>query len=251
MSYPFPYTPTSINGAPTQPLIIESDHKNEYFICGYFESDMYIINVDASGAILLSSFYAMGKKVMPKDLIMSPYQNDQLIVVGETEMSPIDNQGFFMSIDAGTGMVLNSKIYGSAVEMDGFGSITIGSHVNSTNSAGFVIGGYTQKPNGLLGLTAWVLKLDPFGNFIWSKIIQPSMGNNVGVIDILERLNTFSDYEYYALLNSSVGLQVIKLSDDGSPFPISSPNSLHNEFVYDLPSLIPAKATSLFDLLNN
>ena len=245
MSYPFPYTPTLLNGTPTQPIIIESDRKDEYFICGYFESDMYIINVDATGAILWSSFYAMGKKVMPKDLIMSPYHQGELVVVGETEVSPIDKQGFFMLVDGHNGGVLNSKIYGHVNEMEGFGSITIGSYVNPNNSDGFVIGGYAHKLNGVIGLTTWVLKLDPVGNFIWSKIIEPTMGSNVGVIDILERLNTFNNYEYYALLNSSVGLQVLKLADDGRPFPISSPNSLHNEFVYDLPSLIPAKATSL------
>ena len=245
MSYPFPYTPTLINGAPTKPLIIESNNKDEYFICGYFESDMYIINVNSAGSILWSSFYSMGKHVMPKDIILSPYHPGELVVVGETDLSLQDSEGFFMRINGSNGQVLNSRVYGNLLEKEGFGSIIVGSHVNSNNMPGFVIGGYAQNPNSGVGSTAWVLKLDAIGNFIWSKVIEPSMGSNLGVIDILERLNTFNKYEYYALLNSNVGMQVLKLDDEANPFSLSSPNNLHNEFVYDLPSIVPAKATSI------
>ncbi|WP_317897646.1 T9SS type A sorting domain-containing protein [Aurantibacillus circumpalustris] len=242
MSYPFPYPPMSINGTPTQPIIIESDNKEEYYICGYFESDIYIINVDINGNIIWSSFYSIGKDAMPKDIIMSPYHKGELVVIGETRISPIDNQGFFMAIDGSSGVVNTTKVYGNDDEKDGFASIIVGSSVSSINSAGFVIGGYTQRLNNASGVTAWAVKLDPFGNFIWNKILEPSMGTNLGVIDIIERLNTFNNLEYYALLNSSVGMHVLKLDEKGNQFHISLPNSAKNEFVYDVPSTVVSRA---------
>jgi hypothetical protein len=253
MSFPFPYTPTLLNGAPSQPIIIESNIKDEYFICGYFESSMYVINIAANGNMIWSSFYDLNKQMMPKDMIMSPYHPGELIVVGETEISNIDHQGFFVAINGTNGSVVKSKVYGNVANNEGFGSITLGPVGNSWNHAGFVIGGYSQLANTSFGPisnilntnTAWVLKLDPDGNIVWSRILSPSLGANLGVKDILGRLNTFNTYEYYALLNSNVGMQVLKLDELGNPFPISSPNSLYNEFVYDLPALIPSRATSI------
>jgi hypothetical protein len=254
MSYPFPHPPLNPFMLPSKPIIVESDNPNEYYICGSFETDMYIINVNASGTIIWSSYYSLGEGVSPKDIIMSPYNLHHLIVVGELTTSPIDKQGFFMDLDASTGITQQIKTYGNPGVADKFSTICLGSNIGPGNGSGFVIGGFTQMGpggltqqlfNGTVGGSSWVIKLDAGGNIIWNNIISPSLGINNGVIDIVERLNTFNNYEYYALLNASVGMQVIKLDGGGLPFPTSPPNAQFNEFVYDLPALIPSKPTSI------
>ena len=251
ISYPFPYQlNTSLSAlaaqfsSPLKPILVESDIPGEYYICGNFDSKMYVIHVNSTGAILWSSFYSVGMDVKPKDIMMNPYQKGQLIIVGETSLSPIDNQGFLMNIDGVSGQVVTTRVFGDPTANEGFGSIIQGASISPSNGAGLVIGGYS-KALGATSADAWVLKLDQTGNILWSNLLNPSLGNNMGVIDIVERLNTFNNYEYYALLNSSVGMQVLKLDDKGYPFQTSSPNALYNEFVYDLPALNSSKATSI------
>jgi len=249
MSYPFPYQANTAAAMPAKPILVESDHMGEYYICGYFDSNMYVINVSLTGGVLWSSFYSLGNKIIPKDVIMNPYNTGELMIVGETELSGTDSQGFLIAIDGNSGTVINSRVFGHPGKKDGFGTIIASANttnnLNSLNSGEFIVGGYTYAQNSIPGSTAWVLKLNAAGNISWSKVLTPSMGTNQGVIDIVERLNTFNNYEYYALLNSSVGMQVLKLNDQGNPFPVSSPNALFNEFVYDLPALNASKATSI------
>jgi len=245
MAYPFPMLQSEASMVYAKPILVESNVANEYFICGYFESNMYVIKVAANGSILWSSFYTLGNEVIPKDIIMSPYRSGQLIVVGETNISPQDNQGFFMTIDGSSGNATSTKLFGYTDKMDGFGSIVGGAFVNSGNDKGFVIGGYTENPRDQTVSTPWILKLDQLGNIIWNKVLDPIVGSTKGIIDLVERLNTFGGYEYYALTTSHLGMQVLKLDEEGRPFPTLTSSSLHNEFVYDLPSLNPSHANSI------
>jgi len=245
MSYPFPQAPSMNMPLPSKPILVESYRANEYFICGNYESRMYVISVTSTGAINWSSYYSLAIDMMPKDILMDPYHPGQVIVVGETSLNPFDKDGFMMVLDGASGNVVNAKVYGMPGVMDGFASVIAGANVSPANGAGFVIGGYTEKPGSPTQSNPWVIKLDPNGNITWTSLLVPTLGINKGVIDIVQRYNTFGNYEYYALLNSNVGMQVLKLDDQGNPFPNSSPNALHNEFAYDLPSLIPSKATSI------
>lgn len=243
MSYPFPKLPSGLFPAPSKPVIVESDHAGDYYICGSFEAQMYVINVNSTGNINWSSFYSITNNANPKDIMMSPYYPGELIVIGETNASTSDVQGFFMRLDS-AGNIINTKLYGSVDGMDGFGSITKGAYIDPSNAEGFVVGGYTQLLDGTNGPTAWALKLDPKGNIIWSNLLTPSTGQNTGIIDLVERKNKYGDYEYYTLLNSNVGMQVLKLNNKGNPFTVS-PVNLHNEFIYDLPAQNSSKATSI------
>lgn len=246
VSYPFPQLPLA---PPSKPVIVESDQAGEYYICGFFNSDMYVINVNASGSVIWSSYYSLGSDLVPKDIMMNPYQKNEVIIVGEATMATGDHDGFFMTLDGASGNIMSTKMYASSKGgMDGFGTViqasALGVNFSSAITSGFIIGGYTEKVNGP-GITSWVLRLDANGNVIWSNILNPSIGSNTGIIDVVERLSTLGNYEYYTLLNSTAGMQVLKLDDKLMPFPVSAPKALYNEFVYDLPALNHARATSL------
>lgn len=256
ISYPFPHLPSGNFPEPTKPVITESNIPGQYFICGYFESNMYVILVNASGNIIWSRFYSIGIDAVPNDIIMNPFGTNELIIVGEVNLSPQEKQGFLMRVDVNSGIVKNVKTYGNLGMNDGFRTIISNTTALTAQGQGFIIGGYTtagtqagfSQPhtNSTSNHSgAWVLKLHSGGQIVWSRVLTPSTGTNTGVIDIVERLNSFNDYEYYALLNSNAGMQVLKLDDQGNPFPVSSPNALHNEFIYDLPSAQSATATSI------
>ncbi len=259
VSYPFPVLPTQSSPllntmslqqpAPSKPLIVESSVANEYYICGSYDAHMYILNVDATGTVIWSSFYSLAEGISPRDIIVNPYISRHIAVVGQAKLSSGNTQGFFMDVNGNNGAVAQTQLYGQSVNCEVFNSITLGSNAGANNGSGFVVGGFTKQISDNTG-RPWVLKLDSVGGVIWSKIHTPSIGSCYDVKDVMERLNTFNTYEYYVLLASSAGMQVLKLNDGGLPFAVSSPSSLHNEFVYNIPSLVPAKPTCLSFVAN-
>lgn len=236
MLYPFPYQPSGAFPAPSQPLIIESIVQNEFYICGSFEDYIYVLNIDNNGSVLWSNFYKMTNELNPKDLILNPYTPGNIIIVGKANISPTDNDGFFMELKGANGTVLTSKTFGLPGISESFNTIL----ASASTGAGFTIGGYTQQNGNLL-----LVKLDPLGSFLWGRVITPNSGQNSGFTDLIERQNTLSNYEYYGLTSSASGMVVAKLDNNGLPFPLAAPNALFNEFVYDLPGINPSVGTSL------
>ena len=231
---------------PSKPIIVELANKNQYYICGSFEGSMYVIKVDATGNVLWSSFYKLTTQLSPKDMIISTKNPNNLLIIGNVQKQFWSTDGFFMELNGSNGNVNFVKSYGTPIIRDGFNSITAASYISSANADGYVIGGYAELIPG----QAWIIKLDPSGNIIWSKLIKPSSGINSGVADIIERRNTSNNFEYYGVLASNAGMVVIKLDDSGNPFPISSPNALYNEFVYNISAYGSATPNSI-SCINN
>lgn len=232
--YPFPHITGPGYANPSQPKIIECPGTQEFYICGSFESQMYLIKISYTGAIVWSSFYSLDSEIYPKDLIVTGNSPSNLVVVGRAVSSTGNSDGFIMELSGSSGAVNYSKLYGDPTAYDEFNSITSGAYINTANANGYVIGGYTQSMNP--AGNPWALKMNTAGNLIWSKLLQPSVGTNTGIIDILERPNTSSGYEYFAVLPSSAGMQVLRLDAAGSPYPYSSPGALYNEYIYDIPA---------------
>lgn len=233
ISYPFPSAPSGLYPKPSKPVIVQSDIPNEYYICGSYEQNMYILNVNANGNIIWSSYYNGLSTLSPKDIMMDPYQSHRLIVVGEAVLTNQDKDAFFVSVDATNGAISNTKLFGTTTSDDSFRAVVAGAYINSNNGSGFVMSGYSENVSASAG-TAWIIKLDQTGNIIWSNLIVPSTGTNLGSVDVIQRLNALNNYEYYSLLESSVGMQVVKLDDAGLPFQLYTPNGLNNEYVYNL-----------------
>lgn len=249
VSYPFPVQPvlsaSLFNQAPaTKPLIVESSVPNQYYICGAYQSHMYILNVDVNGSVIWSAFYNVAEGMIPKDIIVNPYISQHIAVVGQAKLSAFNTQGFFMDVDGINGAFAQTQLYGQAVNCEVFNSITVAGNAGLSNGSGFVIGGFTKQITDNTG-RPWVLKVDSIGSVIWSKIHTPSLGACYDVMDVIQRVNTLNNYEYYVLLGSTAGMQVLKLNASGGPFQGTATTSLYNEFVYNIPSLIPAKSTCL------
>ncbi|PBQ33416.1 hypothetical protein CNR22_17060 [Sphingobacteriaceae bacterium] len=243
VSYPFPYLPTGLYPAPSKPLIVESDTPGEFYICGCFESKIYVLKVNSAGAILWSSFYALGLGVDAKDIMADPYMPGHFIVVGQTTTLLLDKQGVFMRLNGMTGNVIMTKTFGDYGIQEEFGTVVEAHAATTSGGAGFILGGQRHFLNA--SEKPWILKISPQGTIVWSYLPLTSAGTRGAVVDVTERLNTFNNYEYYALLDSDAGLHVLKLDYSGQPFPTSSPNALHNEFIYNLSSSLPPKAASI------
>lgn len=249
-SYPFSLEKSANYKRPGKPKIIEAEMVGAYYICGSYDSDLYVLKVDANGNILWSSYYTLLGDTKPRDMILDPFNPGRLLIIGTTNEEKKDNEGFLLGLQVGNGAVINCNLYGRAIGYDSFNTISV-AHDQQTNTAdGFIIGGY-QHPLSSGEPSAWILKLDQTLGVIWSNGIYTSTGINKGYVDIVERLNTAGQYEFYGLLESSAGMQVTKLNHQGAPF--TSPLTLNfngftlpkNEFIYEVPTLTPSKATSL------
>jgi hypothetical protein len=239
MRFPFPPQANSTAPAPGIPVIVQDANTSDFFICGTFEGEIYIIRINSSGSIVWSDFYKLNGFAAAKDIVFSPLMN-QLYVVGQVDAGPGDTDAFFMQVDGLTGNCNFVRTYGTVGSPDVFNTIIRGSGVTPANSGGFVIGGATQSPT----TESWLLKLDVNGNIIWNNLVSPASGANNGIVDVIERLNTFSNYEYYALISSASGMVVTKMDDMGMPFLLNS-NVSSNEFVYNLPAASPAIPASI------
>ncbi len=220
-------------GTLAKPSITE-DSNGDFYISGPYNNDMYVIKVNSTGGIIWSSFYSNGPNgISCKDIIVNPYNPNNLIVVGKSTNASLDQNGFIMEIDGISGGILNSKEFGYPSNREYFNTVIAGSYVNSLNPQGFVIGGL-NKGNGAPGISeSWVLKIDQNWNLIWSNRVQSSLDPQAGeVVDVIERLNTLNNYEYFALTQSNVGMLVYKLDDSGMPFPYLAPNAIYNEYAY-------------------
>jgi len=233
MQYPFPPPTNTASPYPSKPIIIKSNVQHEYFICGTYENSMYILNVNSTGNIIWSSYYNGSNGIQPKAIMIDPYHSNRLIVAGGMVTETMDKDAFFMSVDALTGLSLNVKLFGNPGGEDIFNSVIEGSNMGANNGQGYVLGGYSQGYPGSTQGTAWLVKLDPNGTIIWNRLITPSLGTNKGIVDVIERLNTLNAYEYYALTDCSIGMQVAKLDDAGLPFQFFNPSGPNNEYVYN------------------
>jgi len=235
--FPFPLNINPGGPAPSRTHIYQPANSTDFFITGAYEGCVYVLKINNTGNILWSNFYRLPGNATPNDLIVSPHLANELLIVGSTEMSVGNNDGFLMTVDLNTGFNINCKTFNNVFGNDEFKTIIPASAGMPNNGAGYVIGGSSEvAPNQI---EAWLLKLDVNANILWSNIMQPTSGANLGFVDIIERINTASIIEYYGVIRSVAGMVVLKLDEWGNPYLFPA-DALHNEFIYNLPATIPS-----------
>jgi hypothetical protein len=225
-AYLFPYT---CSNCIEKPLITESaSSPNNYYICGGFDTSIYVLKVNAAGAIAWSSYYSIGhgNYFKPKGIIECPFTGDLLLVGGVNPPAAYNRgtDGFFLKLNPANGNVISYRTYslpfGACQEFT-----CIKPAYSLTGGQGFVLGGFTDNFPG----APWFTKLNPNGDIIWSTVVKPTTdAGALPVTGIIERLNQ-TQHEYYASVRSYFnGMLVLKLNDNGIPFVGSS-----NEFLFN------------------
>lgn len=229
--------------------IAKSPGTDDLYIGGTTEAPggnyVYALKINTvSGNILWSSFYDViqngaNQKEHVGDIIESPHQpngvQEIVLVGGGYDINSTGFDAFLFRVDANTGatVVPWAYFYGTAATQENFTSISV---ANSTTggSDGFIIGGYTNASGSN---DFWLVKTDQRGNALWARTYDYSVmpGNNDVCNDVTERLNTSSNYEYYAVghtmqpgVFNSYDVVVIKTDDVGN-------GVAGGEFTYDNP----------------
>lgn len=247
MNWNFPTT----NYNSTRPRIIESpSNPGQYYICGGATQDMYVIKIDFNANVVWANWYYKAN-TQPLDLIESPYNTSELIVVGRTDIqifNPTASDAFFMKIDANTGNFISANHYNFSNwdSDDWFSKIEIAR--STTGGDGYILGGRAYGPTSNpanppyttnIEYIQWMCKLDRNGNVIWSSLIRPGSrpaGSLSGgeIVGVFERPNPNGSFEYYGvggqLANpyslGSGNLVTYKLDDNGQTGTLT-PNEFH------------------------
>lgn len=187
--------------------------------------DAYVLNIDESSCVLnwgkvydisvgTTSFDDAGV-----DIIENPYTSPEILVVGRSSI-----YGLMFKVDGSNGNPLSATIYKITGLYDEFTCIkTSGNPIVGTNDA-FIIGGNTNMGTGSSpDFNMWTVLMDQNGTVAWSTDHDNglSAGENNYCRDIIERVNTSSNYEYYAIGNiwhsgfTDQDAQVVKLDNNG------------------------------------
>lgn len=205
-SVPFQVEATSIVQSPTDP--------NTLYACGYTvgghgNKEPVVMSVQAASGFLnwgntYTDISSGAFEWTIEDLVESPYPNPNsaqtdLALVGRYVLQQGSiGQGSFSTLSAVTGLPTSTIIqYGDPFLDAGFNAITVAN--SPYGSPGFAIAGFTQSNSFFFGTyNTWALKIDPVGNVWFSTALDysASFRNDYGY-DIIERVNTFGDYEYY------------------------------------------------------
>jgi hypothetical protein len=219
-----------------------------HFVGNSEASYVVAMSVDVNGTLLWGRLYDFPTSrpsfATPYDIIESPYNNSELLIVGDifymwaTYPSPIGN-GFCLTLNRGSGSVLNMQEYQDA--NDNLKTLAAISVSNDPLSPGFILTGYTYDYHeGKL----WVLKTDANMNPLWSNLYSENHGGIEDIVgyDVVGRLNTLGDYEYYVtgrkeqILFDAI---IMKIDNNGIP---ANPGGL---FVYSTNPLISQWGNSI------
>lgn len=206
-----------------------SSSGNEAYITGtaqvsFTEAYTFIIKIDInSGGLIWSWVYDVSNSAnqnrdMAADIIESPYSSD-VVIVGHTYETGLSEDAYLFTVDAGSGSVTGTvQLYGGGSSWDYFSSIEIANQVG-----GFIIGGYTA-PSSSSPYDSWMMLVDPAGVPFWDYTYDYSQipGTDDRCYDVIERLNTSGQYEYYGAGTAYVGVfgtsdaLVIKVDANGN-----------------------------------
>lgn len=206
-----------------------SSSGNEAYITGTAyvtlnETYIFILKIDINtGAMVWSNVYDINNTSNPSrdiatDIIESPFSSD-VVVVGNTYTNGQSEDAFFFTADAGSGSVTGTVLlYGTNSDWDYFSSINIANQVG-----GFIIGGYTSS-SASGPYDSWMMLTDAAGNPTWSNVYDYSQVSSADdrCYDVIERLNTSSQYEYYGAGTTFTGAfgnsdaMVIKVDASGN-----------------------------------
>lgn len=207
-------------------IIRESATSGQYYICCNGGGGFVVIKIDITLPTLVAwqrLYRNPTLAIEAKSMIESPYNAaDELIVVGLCQPNGwLAHEGMFVSIDISTGNFNYLNCYSDTTYSgdEYFASIELAAST-AGGSDGFIIGGshYNGDPSKA-GHHAWMIKLDPTGNMVWSSL----MSHHNPVIDVFERYNPIASpphYEYFGIIHTPTHLgnnelTVVKLDDLG------------------------------------
>lgn len=201
--------------------IVESvSNPGDLYITGYLtvagtgNNRVFVIKIDQNGTLLWGATYDMTNNYstdsdMSHDIVESSNYNStcschEVMVVGEhidkTTAASLPD-AFFLRLNSNTGVPTQQvDFYGTAGSRDVFTSIIQADNTNiDANGNGFAIAGFSDI-NGS-GIDAWFMALDYSGAIVWDELYDYNhpLGNvgNDYAMDLIERLNSSSNYEYY------------------------------------------------------
>ncbi len=242
--YLFPF-PQAGNG---KPLLMESTAiAGTYYICGRWDESFYVLHVDQFGTVLWQQMYTLGPTtlIIPNAMIESPLTNELVIVGNVIGINGYGADGFFMKMATASnpfpGAITLFNAYGRVkpfITNQYFNDIVeIGTWPNNQ----YVLCGFDEP--GISLNSPWVIKLDNVGNILWTKDFAPSTVNVISQIPALDvRLNPNSlQYEYYvATYDATLGMVVLKIDDNGMPFPTG-----FNQFEFNANPSDPSRPTGI------
>jgi hypothetical protein len=206
-------------GNVSKPAIRESiTDAGVYYICGtapFTSGGSYVLKVtyatvQAWGVIIAASH------IEARDLMESPYNSDELIVVGRVDVPGSAADCMFMSMNSTIGTVnyINSYNFDNYDSDDWFSSIELAA--SPTGGSGYILGGRCFGPivpactppcyrKSNHHYTQLMAKIDANGNVVWSSLILPKSNHSTNVAGgeitrVFERFNAnSSSYEYYGV----------------------------------------------------
>ncbi len=216
------------------PSIVESiSNPGSFYLAGSYDISgriyTYVIHVKSSGNIIWSSNYSCGPRLAARDIIVSPYNNNEIILVGEAmpgnNQPPFFNvatQGFVLRLNANNGNIKQLINYGYDTQIYTKNQLfqCIEPRYQVINgSPGFIIGG-SSDPINLQGNTgigrAWICSIDTSGNLNSSTLLA-SAGSQI--YSVIERLNPNNNqFEYYGSTYDSYPM-VYKFDSNLNLFP--------------------------------
>ncbi|HTF06035.1 MAG TPA: T9SS type A sorting domain-containing protein [Bacteroidia bacterium] len=223
LTFPFPATALTAN----RPTIVQDPGTLDIYMCGSYNSDMYVIKINSSGAVAWSAFYNGGSAILmePRDMIISSH-NGQIIIVGH--MSPdfliygSASDAFFLALNPSSGNVITFRNY-TSTPCNWFNSVK-NANCPLAGGIGYVVGGFTDYTPNASG-PSLMMKLSPTGTVLWNTLISPGSPGIVAfeINGVVERLKPSGQYEYYGVAESNdlvsgySEITVYKLDAFGNP----------------------------------
>jgi hypothetical protein len=254
VSYQLPFP---VAEAEATSMVNSTSNPNNMFICGWVRlvagGQRYPVVMSINGGNGVPNWalmYQVGNiDWYPEDLIESPYIPTtgipDIALTGHFNQPGMAGSGCFFLLSTANGANTSPVMeYGTpfAIGDDGaFNAIDIANNpFGPSGGPGFVLGGYFHNP-GTGNFDNWAMKIDPTGAIVdFSTLIDYNLfGRDDFGNDIIERLNTAGNYEYYEggyVRNGFFGgddALVYKLDFAGNPvlFPLSA------QFTYGGPGM--------------
>ncbi|MGL5888546.1 MAG: T9SS type A sorting domain-containing protein, partial [Bacteroidia bacterium] len=208
------------------------------YVTGYAEQSPngripIVMCVDwTSNTLVWSQVYDLRPSIMdwntPSAIICSPNANE-LVIVGNC-VNGAQNDVFLIKADASSGILKPLALSTGTADVayyDSRGGIEVATGITTGSSTSGGSQGFVICGNSNFGLSGWpnealLFKVDDNGNALWTNWLR--FGNGATEInDVVERLNTSNQYEYYVTGTAKNGyntgtsdILVFKCDDNGS-----------------------------------
>jgi len=254
------FPPNNINYfALRNPAIRESATANVFYLTCNYQYSTCVMKVDVTTSpptVLFNNLYFNNtERYQSRDIIESPYNSNEVIVVGCTDMDLVApnnywaSDAFFTKLDATSGAVLTHSVYNKQYDGDDWFACIEEAQSGTGGSNGYILGGRSHHPinnptppYSNINYIQWICKLDPAGAIVWSDLILPANSHNQGfdqeISRVYERQNINNgNFEVYGVAamggcqsptsaaNCSTAQVVYKLDDAGAN--VFTPDEFH------------------------